>query len=115
MCLACLLLLRYLCIWIFIKKYLMVEDDSWQDLVQILIVPAIRRNKCQNQRMANTSHILSVVRVVVRLYLVIDDVEGEDTDGVLTRLTSAKSSKSDVVASGDLGEDLAHRVEGGVE
>ena len=47
--------------------------------------------------------------------LVVDHVEGEDTDGVLTRLTSAKSSKSDVVASGDLGEDLAHRVEGGVE
>lgn len=47
--------------------------------------------------------------------LVIDDVEGEDTDGVLTGLTSTKSAESDVVAGGDLGEDLAHRVEGGVE
>ena len=54
MCLACLLLLRYLCIWIFIRKYLMVEDDSWKVLVKILMVPATRRNKCQNQRMANT-------------------------------------------------------------
>ena len=62
---ACLLLLRYLCIWIFIKKYLMVEDESWHDLVKILIVPAMRRKRCQNQRMANTCQRLSVVRLVL--------------------------------------------------
>ena len=57
MCLACLLLLRYLCIWIFIRKYLMVEDESWKVLVKILMVPAIKRKRCQNQTMANTCKI----------------------------------------------------------
>ena len=47
--------------------------------------------------------------------LVIDNVEGEDADGVLTGLTSTKSAESDVVAGGDLWEHLAHWVERRVE
>ena len=47
--------------------------------------------------------------------LVIDDVEGEDADGVLAGLPPAQPAKPDVVTGGHLGEHLAHRVEGGVE
>ena len=47
--------------------------------------------------------------------LVIDDVEGEDTDGILVRLTSSQATKPDVVTGGNLGKHLAHRVERRVE
>ena len=47
--------------------------------------------------------------------LVIDDVEGEDTDGILVRLASSQPPEPDVVAGGHLGKHLAHRVERRVE
>ena len=48
-------------------------------------------------------------------HLVIDDVEGEDTDGILVRLASSQPPEPDVVAGGHLGEHLAHWVERRVE
>ena len=72
----------------------MVEDESWKVLVKILMVPAMRRKRCQNQRIANTwmtFHKNQLLKNIGSLcgHLVIDDVEGEDTDGILVRLTAA--------------------------
>ena len=48
-------------------------------------------------------------------HLVIDDVEGEDTDGILVGLTSSQPPEPDVLTGGHLGKHLAHRVERRVE
>ena len=48
-------------------------------------------------------------------HLVIDDVEGEDTDGILVGLTSSQPPEPDVLTGCHLGKHLAHRVERRVE
>ena len=44
----------YLCIIIFIRKYLTLLDISWMLLVTILLMPARMRTQCHTQRMAKT-------------------------------------------------------------
>ena len=61
------------------------------------------------------TQLLTNIFIVSCEHLVIDDVEGEDTDGILVGLTSSQPPEPDVLTGGHLGKHLAHRVERRVE